>query len=110
MKKGFKLWYTSYSLYNLIKVTSYLNLCLFLSLSLFHLWMKKYLLCRIVGVDKMRKCTHHAQHVLGTHSQCPKMAGPFLAWLASDLLFDVGHTGDGAAASSTTQAKCGGQF
>lgn len=60
--------------------------------------MKKYLLCQIVGVDKMRKCTHHAQHVLGTHSKCPKMAGPFPAWLASDLLFDVGHTGDGAAA------------
>lgn len=39
-----------------------------------------------------------------------KMAGPFLEVLASDLRFDVGHTGNGDAASSTSQGKCGGQW
>lgn len=52
----------------------------------------------------------HAWHEPGTRSKCFKMAGPFLEVLASDLLFDVGHTGNGDAASSTSQGKCGGQW
>lgn len=36
---------------------------------------------------------------LSTCSQCSKTTGPFLTVLASDLLFDAGRTGSGAAAS-----------